>query len=139
MTIQVPVLLWTIICFAGAMLILHHLLFKPLLRVMDARRSRMEKAAEKKAEYERLAAEREAAWKEQQAAFLAAEQKRRRSEAEAAREAGKKAVEAARAKKLQATDAFRIETETEHARILEALEVHADALAAAFAERVIEG
>ena len=139
MTIQVSVLLWTILCFAGAMLILHHLLFKPLLQVMDARRERIEKAAEKQAEYEKLAAESEAAWKEKQAAFLAAEQKRLRSEAEAAREAGKKAVETARAERLRATDEFRAETETQRVQILEALEVHADAVAVAFAERVIEG
>ena len=138
MTIQLPVLLWTIICFVGAMLILHHLLFKPVLRVMDARRERIEAAAGKKAEYERLAAESEAQWKQRQADFLAAEQTRQRREAEAAREAGKQAMEAAREEKLRATDAFKLETEAEQVRILEALAVHADALAAAFAESIIE-
>ena len=138
MTIQLPVLLWTIICFAGAMLILHHLLFKPVLRVMDARRERIENAAGKKAEYERLAAENEALWKQRQADFLAAEQTRQREEAEGAREAGKKAIEAAREEQLRTTDEFKRETEAEHIRILNALSVHADALAAAFAESIIE-
>lgn len=138
MTIQLPVLVWTVVCFVGVMLILHHLLFKPVLRVMDARRERIEKAAGKKAEYEKLATESAAQWKEQQAAFLAAEQKRQREEAEAVRESGKKAIERAREEKLRARDDFSIETEAEHARILEALEVHADAIAAVLAESIIE-
>lgn len=138
MTIQLPVLVWTVVCFVGVMLILHHLLFKPVLRVMDARRERIEKAAGKKAEYEKLATESAAQWKEQQAAFLAAEQKRQREEAEAVRESGKKAVETAREEKLRARDDFSMETEAEHARILAALEVHADALAAVLAESIIE-
>lgn len=138
MTIQLPVLVWTVVCFVGVMLILHHLLFKPVLRVMDARRERIEKAAGKKAEYEKLATESAAQWKEQQAAFLAAEQKRQREEAEAVRESGKKAIESAREEKLRARDDFSMETEAEHARILEALEVHADALAAVLAESIIE-
>lgn len=138
MTIQLPVLVWTVICFVGVMLILHHLLFKPVLRVMDARRERIEKAAGKKAEYEKLATESAAQWKEQQAAFLAAEQKRQREEAEAVRESGKKAIESAREEKLRARDDFSMETEAEHARILEALEIHADAIAAVLAESIIE-
>lgn len=138
MTIQLPVLVWTVVCFVGVMLILHHLLFKPVLRVMDARRERIEKAAGKKAEYEKLAMESAAQWKEQQTAFLAAEQKRQREEAEAVRESGKKAIESAREEKLRARDDFSIETEAEHARILEALEVHADAIAAVLAESIIE-
>ena len=53
MTVQISITLWTIICFVLLMIILHNLLFKPVLRVMDARREKIENAAAKKAEWER--------------------------------------------------------------------------------------
>ena len=53
MTIQLSVSIWTIICFLLLMLILRNLLFQPILEVMDARKMRIEKAAQKKAENEK--------------------------------------------------------------------------------------
>ena len=44
MTIQLPVLLWTIILFVVLVLVLNKLLFKPFFRVMDARKARVEAA-----------------------------------------------------------------------------------------------
>jgi F0F1-type ATP synthase membrane subunit b/b' len=66
MTIQVNVLIWTVLCFCAFMLILWRLLLKPLLAFMDARNSRiaharsLDKTAEKErqealAETQRLA------------------------------------------------------------------------------------
>ena len=43
MTVQLPVLLWTVICFGVLMLGLNFLLFKPLLSHMDARREKLER------------------------------------------------------------------------------------------------
>ncbi len=42
MTIQLSVLIWTVICFCVFMLVLDRLLFRPLLRFMDRRREKME-------------------------------------------------------------------------------------------------
>ena len=42
MTIQLSVLIWTVICFCVFMLVLDRLLFKPLLRFMDRRKEKME-------------------------------------------------------------------------------------------------
>ena len=53
MNIQLSVVLWTIICFVLLMLILHNLLFKPVLKVLDARREKIENVAAKKAEWEK--------------------------------------------------------------------------------------
>ena len=53
MNIQVSVVLWTIICFVLLMLILHNLLFKPVLKVLDARREKIVNAAAKKAAREK--------------------------------------------------------------------------------------
>ena len=67
MTIQISVVLWTVICFCLAMLILDKLLFKPLFAVMDKRNARIaaagvaareqERAREEHREAARLAAE----------------------------------------------------------------------------------
>ena len=47
MSIQLSVILWTIICFVLLMLILRNLLFKPLLDCMDKRNRRITDAKEK--------------------------------------------------------------------------------------------
>ena len=72
MTIQLSVLVWTIICFILLMLILHHLLFQPVLKVMDDRKARIQNAAKKKAEHERIAEKNAAALREKEAARLEA-------------------------------------------------------------------
>ena len=52
MTIQLPVLLWTVICFVLLMLILSRLLFRPLLDFMDRREEKIRSAAQKLEETE---------------------------------------------------------------------------------------
>ena len=44
MTIQVNVLIWTVLCFCAFMLILWRLLLKPMLAFMDARKERIARA-----------------------------------------------------------------------------------------------
>lgn len=41
MTIQINILIWTVICFCAFMLILWRLLLKPMLAFMDARKARI--------------------------------------------------------------------------------------------------
>ena len=41
MTIQINVLIWTVICFCAFMLILWRLLLKPMLALMDARKAKL--------------------------------------------------------------------------------------------------
>ncbi len=59
MTIQLPILLWTIITFCLAMVILDRLLFRPMLAMMDQRQEKIDRANARKAEIKRLAAEAE--------------------------------------------------------------------------------
>ena len=70
MSIQISVIIWTVICFLLLMLILKNWLFKPVLEVMEKRRNRIEKANEKKLEAQRLTVEHEKALEEQKSAFL---------------------------------------------------------------------
>ena len=80
MTIQISVLIWTIICFLVFVLILDFLLFKPVLKLLDSRRERIQKAAAKKAEYERLSGEQEALLEERRAALAQSRQKQMKAE-----------------------------------------------------------
>lgn len=59
MNIQLPVVIWTVICFLLLMLILKSLLFKPVLEVLDKRKERLARAEQKKAQIDALNAEHE--------------------------------------------------------------------------------
>ncbi len=63
MTVQLPVLLWTVICFGALILILQNLLFKPVLLLLDRRAERIAKAAARDAENRRLRSEADEALK----------------------------------------------------------------------------
>ena len=139
MTIQLSVLVWTIICFVLLMLILHYLLFQPVLKVMDDRKARIRNAARKKAEHESLAEKNAAALREKEAARLAAQRKQIKEQIETIRLDRKKAVEAANDERLRAVDDCRQQAEDERVEILITLSAHASELAVAFAESVIEG
>lgn len=51
MTIQISVLLWTVICFCLFIFIINRFLFKPLFAVMDKRQEKIERAQQKKEEH----------------------------------------------------------------------------------------
>ena len=139
MTIQLSVLVWTIVCFVLLMLILHHLLFQPVLKVMDDRKARIQNAAKRKAEHERIAEKNAAALREKEAAQLAAKRRQIKEQLETIRLDGKNAVEAANDERIRAVECFRQQVESERVEILITLSAHAAELAAAFAESVIEG
>ena len=139
MTIQLSVLVWTIICFVLLMLILHYLLFQPVLKIMDDRNARIRSAEEKKAEYEGTAKKNAAMLQEKEVARLAARRKQIKEQIETTRSEGIRAVEAAKDERLRAVECFRQQTESERVEILITLSAHAAELAAAFAESVIEG
>lgn len=50
MTVQISVVIWTVINFLLLMLILNQLLFKPMLRFMDARKEKIDSAKNELAE-----------------------------------------------------------------------------------------
>ncbi len=66
LTIQPSVFIWTVICFCLLMLILNRLLFRPMLRFMDERQEKVNRAAAKKEENRSLLAEAEAALEERE-------------------------------------------------------------------------
>lgn len=138
MTIQLSVTIWTIICFVLLMLILHFLLFKPVLKVMDERRARIEKAREKKAENERLESEYASMLLEKEKAFLEAQQKQINEEIESIRLDTKKAVGAATEERIQRVDSYRESVKKEQEEILDILSMHTEELAVTFANSIIK-
>ncbi len=138
MTIQLSVSIWTIICFILMMLILHHLLFQPVLQVIDARKERIQNAAAKKAEDEKLAEEYASMLLQKKAVLQNVQQKQIKDEIEAIRADSKKAVEGAKEERLQEVEQYRAKAEAERTEILETLSVHTSQLAAAFANSLIK-
>lgn len=53
MTVQLPVVLWTVICFCLLIVILDRLLFRPMLTFMDRREEKIRRAAERREADER--------------------------------------------------------------------------------------
>ena len=68
MSIQISVTLWTVICFVALMLLLDRLLFRPLLRLMDERREKIDAARRVREELSRAREEALRAREEEDAA-----------------------------------------------------------------------
>lgn len=136
MNIQLSVVLWTIICFVLLMLILHNLLFKPVLKVLDARREKIENVAAKKAEWEKAGQEHAAMLAEREEQFARERQQQIREEVEAIRQDSKRTVELAKEARMELVDSYRSYVEAEREAILRRLSVHASELATAFADKL---
>ena len=115
MTIQISVVIWTIICFAALYLILKNLLFKPVLEVMDKRQEKIASAHERE-EKARTAAleEKETRLKEIEAMKLEAE-KESKAEIEKVRLEGKNQLENAKRERIEIVDKHFIKMEEEYA------------------------
>ena len=140
MTIQINVLLWTVICFCAFMLILWRLLLKPMLAFMDARKARiaharsLDRTGEREAERARLEQQR------QEEARRLAEERRQavlalQEENRAAQEAREKAY---RQDALEQRAAFEAEASALAPELAVSLSAHVEAFTeklAAFGER----
>lgn len=134
MNIQISVTLWTVICFVLLMVILRNLLFKPMLRVMDARREKIESAAAKKAERESVEAEHKVFLEQKKTEYIKARRKQIKDDVETIRQESKKTVEAEKEERLRLVDEYRAKLEEEHDEILGTLSAHTGELAAIFAD-----
>ena len=137
MTIQPSVVIWTVICFSILMLILHNLLFKPVLALFDRRREKIEAANKKKAENESLIAEREKMLKEKKADMLKKQKELKVDTIAKIQIDNKKQMEDAKRKHLENVEAFRTNIQNEHDKMIEALTPEMQKAAQALAERII--
>ncbi len=136
MTIQIPILIWTVISFLALMLILNRLLFRPMLSFMDARRAKIERArAEREAAQTAVAEARQAA-----DAALHAAQDRALCRAQADLEEVRSTAARDAAELEQSYAALRMQTksalEAEERDILQRLDAGLDKLSSAFAQKL---
>lgn len=137
MTIQISVLLWTVITFCILMFFLNKFLFKPLLAFMDAREQKIASARERR---EKAALALETAERE-------AEEKRRAAEKQARDAAAAAILDAKRLADKQTAEAEnryallleqrRSEMETEKRELQQNLDAGMDDLVTAFVQKLV--
>lgn len=137
MTIQLSVLIWTIICFCLLMLILNKLLFKPLLSVMDARQEKIDKAREKKESHARLYAQAEKDMEEHRALQEKQWAENAAAEVASARSSAQAQLEEAQKQSEQELEAYRQALASESAELKLKLDAGVEALASTFADRLL--
>ena len=137
MTIQLSVLIWTIITFCLFFLVINRLLLKPMLAFMDRRKERIDRAAEKDAEYKRALAE-----SEQKLAEFRLEESRH--QAQCAKEAVERAQSEATALagetatvRMRMISERKAELGIEHHEIEEILDTRVEELAAAYLSTLV--
>ncbi len=134
MTIQASVVIWTVLCFILLVLILNNLLFKPVLEIMDRRKARIENAAKKQAEYDRMAQEHEALLAQARREELEKQKKQVNEELDRIRTDGRAQLMAANEARLHRVVDYRYQAQAECIDLLATLSEHADELAVSFAE-----
>ena len=137
MTIQISVLLWTVITFCILMFFLNKFLFKPLLAFMDAREQRIASARERR---ETAALALETAEREAEERRRAAEKQARDAAAaailDAKRLAAKQTAEAEN-KYALLLEQRRSEMETEKRELQQNLDAGMDDLVTAFVQKLV--
>lgn len=137
MNVQLSVVVWTVICFSVLMLILHNLLFKPVLSLFDRRREKIEAAEKKRSEYERARLEHQTALETKRAQLL---ERQKQEAADAVLEIqneNKKQMEDAKREHLENIEAYRESIGKEYARMIEVLAPEMQKAADALADRII--
>lgn len=137
MTVQLSVLLWTVITFCLFIVVINRLLLKPMLVFMDRRQERIDRAAEKAAEHKRALAE-----TEQKLADFRLEESRH--QAQCAKEAVERAHSEAAALagetamvRVRRISERRAELGIEHLEIEEHLDTRVEELAASYISTLV--
>ncbi len=138
MNIQLPVVLWTVICFLLLMLILKNLLFKPVFQVLDKRKEKI--AAAKKKTEELAAMEKE---HEARLAIFREDAKIQhenyvKSELKLIKISSRTELEAAKNGRAARLDEARRSTAAEKEEIRKAFQSASDEIVKAFAQRLID-
>ena len=134
MTIQVSVIVWTVISFCVLAFVLNKFLFKPMFRVMDARAEKIARSAkEKEDEQNARTAHRQEAEQEHAAEVRAAFEKDAAA-VETARSENKQRVLDHRAEHNNGIEQFGTELEAESEKIRNSYSGETDGLAEEFAE-----
>ena len=135
MTIQINILIWTVICFCAFMLILWRLLLKPMLAFLDARKARIAHAHSLDRSAER--AEKQALLEAQRLAEVQRQAEERKQIVLALREKSRIEREERERRFLQETQARRADVEAEANDLVPQLAVSLQEHVNAFTDKLI--
>lgn len=137
MTIQISIAIWTVICFILLMIILRNFLFKPVLKVLDDRKRRLETARLKEKEQIRKAEENEALILMQKAEFAKKKEQLAKEAAENLSAQGKLQIEEAQKKRISDVDMYRASMDESYKQIISTASAEMNKVAEIFASKII--
>lgn len=137
MNIQLSVLIWTVICFLLLMLILHFFLFKPVLKVLDERKARIQKAQEKSETISALQQEHEQRREQQKIEYIEKRKDEAKAIANNIQSEGKKQIEATQRQRQQQAEEYRKQITQEYEDIISQVSPKMETAAAIFAKNLI--
>ena len=137
MNIQPSVMVWTVICFLLLMLILKNLLFTPVLKMIDSRREKIQAAAKKKEDIEKLVLEHKNQAEKEKALEEEKNRKETKQKLEQLQLQSKKEIEAAQRQCLADVQKYKEGITDEHDKIVYSVAPKMETAAALFAKNII--
>ena len=137
MNIQPSIMVWTVICFLFLMVILKNLLFTPVLKVMDSRREKIQAAAKKKEDIQKLVVEHENQLQKEKALAEERNRKEIKKKLEQVQLQSKKEIEAAQRECLADVQRYRDGIQDEHNEIVSSVAPKMETAAALFAKNIL--
>lgn len=137
MNIQPSVMVWTVICFLILTVILKKLLFTPVLKMMDSRREKIQAAAKKKEDIEKLVLEHKNQAEKEKALAEEKNRKETKQKLEQLQLQSKKEIEAAQRQCLADVQKYREGITDEHDKIVYSVAPKMETAAALFAKNII--
>ena len=137
MNIQPSVIVWTVICFLILMVILKNLLFTPVLKVIDARKEKVDAAEKKLKDIENITAENERRLAEEKTRAEAQSVALAKAKVQEIQSQGKKEIEIAQRKCLADIEEYRNGITGEYDKIVYSVAPKMETAAAIFAKNII--
>ncbi|MBP3441253.1 MAG: ATP synthase F0 subunit B [Clostridia bacterium] len=137
MNIQPSVIVWTVICFLLLMVILKNLLFTPVLKVIDARKEKVDAAEKKLKDIENVTAENERRFAQEKVRAEAESVALAKARVQEIQSQGKKEIENAQRKCLADIEEYRKGITGEYDKIVYSVAPKMETAAAIFAKNII--
>ncbi len=137
MNIQPSVIVWTVICFLLLMVILKNILFTPVLKVIDARKEKVDAAEKKLKDIENVTAENERRLAQEKVRAEAESVALAKARVQEIQSQGKKEIENAQRKCLADIEEYRNGITGEYDKIVYSVAPKMETAAAIFAKNII--
>ncbi len=135
--VQLSVIVWTVICFILLMIILRNLLFEPVLKIMDKRQARIDRAADRKQEIEARMQQNEQQLAEQRQQYIADRIAADKQLLQQIRSEGKKQSDQAQKDCLAAVEEYRESLHDEYEHIVQSVAPEMETAAAIFVQNIL--